>query len=229
MVTLKDLSNIKYNSRLSLNKNDIESIVEFLQRQGTPTVDVMVDNENNFKALLYQDLYIKNMFDKYPEMILVDAIYKLLDLVLLVYLLLVIDRNGFSEIVGLFLVEEESKEVISSVVNKLKERNEAWSKTKVIMSHKDFIERESFSACFLEADLLICLYHALRSFRREITCEKMGITSAEHNRALEIIQSIANSKSETLYKENVKLLQDAKLNTVLTTSWKTGTALRNNG
>ena len=57
----------------------------------------------------------------------------------------------------------------------------------------------------------------------------MGITSAEHNRVLEIIQSIAYSKSETLYKENVKLLQDTKLNTVLTTSWKTGTALRNNG
>ena len=218
MVTLKDLSNIKYKSKLSLNKNDIESIVEFLQKQGTSTVDVMVDNENNFKALLYQDLYMKNMFDKYPEMILVDATYKLLDLRLPVYLLLVIDGNGFSEIVGLFLVEEESKEVISSVVNKFKERNEAWSKTKVIMSDKDFIERESFSACFPEAELLICLYHALRSFRREITCEKMGITSAEHNRALEKIQSIAYSKSETIYKENVKLLQDTKLNTVLTTS-----------
>ena len=121
MVTLKDLSNIKYKSKLSLNKNDIESIVEFLQKQGTSTVDVMVDNENNFKALLYQDLYMKNMFDKYPEMILVDATYKLLDLRLPVYLLLVIDKNGFSEIVGLYLVEEESKDVTSSVVNKFKD------------------------------------------------------------------------------------------------------------
>ena len=81
----------------------------------------MVDNENNFKALLYQDLYMKNMFDKYPEMILVDATYKLLDLRLPVYLLLVIDKNGFSEIVGLYLVEEESKDVTSSVVNKFKD------------------------------------------------------------------------------------------------------------
>ena len=55
MVTLKDLSHIKYKSKLSLNKNDIESMVEFLQKQGTSTVGVMVDNENNFKALLYQD------------------------------------------------------------------------------------------------------------------------------------------------------------------------------
>ena len=81
----------------------------------------MVDNENNFKTLLYQDLYMKIMFNKYPELILVDATYKLLDLRLPVYLLLVIDKNGFNEIVGLFLVEEESKDVTSSVVNKFKD------------------------------------------------------------------------------------------------------------
>ena len=82
------------------------------------------------------------------------------------------------------MVEEESKEVLSSVVNKLKEKNEVWSKTKIIMSNKDFIEHESFSACFPEAELLTCLYHALCCFQREITCEKMVITSAESNRAL---------------------------------------------
>ena len=52
---------------------------------------------------------MKNMFDKYPEMILVDATYKLLDLRLPAYLLLVIDGNGYSEIVVLFLATEESK------------------------------------------------------------------------------------------------------------------------
>ena len=75
MVTLKLLTNIKYKSKLSLKKNDIESIAEFLQKQGTSTVDVMVDIENNFKALLYQHLYMQNMFDKYPEMILLDPTY----------------------------------------------------------------------------------------------------------------------------------------------------------
>ena len=118
---------------------------------------------------------------------------------------------------GLSLVQKESKEVIGSIVNKVKERNEAWSKTKVIMSDKDFIEHENFSAWFPEVELLICLYHALCGFQREIKCKKMGIESAERNRTLEIIQSIACSKSEALCKENVKLLQNAKLNTVIET------------
>ena len=46
--------------------------------------------------------------------------------------MLVVEENG-SKIVGLFLVEEESKEVISSIVNKFKDKNEAWSKAAVVM------------------------------------------------------------------------------------------------
>ena len=125
------------------------------------------------------------------------------------------DGNGLSEIIGLFLVEEESKEVISSIVNNIKEKNQAWSKTMVIMSDKDFKERESFSSCFRDAKLLICLYHALRSFRREVTCEKMFISSAKRNHVLQIIQSITYANSEEAYKVNLKLLQNTKLHTVV--------------
>ena len=122
-----------------------------------------------------------------------------------VYLLLVIEGSGFIKIVGLFLIEEEFKEVINFVVNKFKEWNEAWPKAKVVMSDKDFIEYTRFSACIAEAELWIFLYHAHCSFRRKITHDKMGITSAERNRALEIIQSIAFSISQALFRENVKL------------------------
>ena len=72
------------------------------------------------------------------------------------------------------------------------------------MSHKDFSERERFSSCFPDAKLLICLYHALRSFRREVTCEKIFISSAERNHVLEIIQSTAYANSEEAYKVKSK-------------------------
>ena len=141
---------------------------------------------------------------KFPQVILVDATYKLLDLRMPFYLLLVVDVNGLSKIIRLFFVEEESKEVISSIVNEFKGKNEAWSKAVVMMSDKDFAERGSFSSCFPDAKLLICLYHALRSFRREVTCEKIFISSAERNHVLEIIQSTAYANSEEAYKVKSK-------------------------
>ena len=94
-----------------------------------------------------------------------------------------------------------------------KRHNEAWTKTNLIMAHKDFTERQAFSKCFPSASLLICLYHTLRTFRREITVEKTGITSSERERALEIIRDIFYLKPVDAYEANVNLLK--------VTEWKT--------
>lgn len=40
----------------------------------------MVDEDNNFKGFVYKDEYMYSMYDKFSEMIMVDVIYKLLDL-----------------------------------------------------------------------------------------------------------------------------------------------------
>ena len=57
-VTLKDTSNIKYRTRLPLNRNDLDSVAEFLQKEGDSSVGIMVDEEKilkNFciKTLIY--------------------------------------------------------------------------------------------------------------------------------------------------------------------------------
>ena len=95
------------------------------------------------------------------------------------YLLLVIDRDELSEIAALFILAHELKSVVENILKVFQKHNELSTETKVIMSDKDFVEREAFSKCFADLSVLIWLYHTLRSFRREVTCEKMGITSAE--------------------------------------------------
>ena len=47
--TLKDISNIKYRTRFLLNKNDLDSIVDFLYKEGDSSVDIILDEEENFK------------------------------------------------------------------------------------------------------------------------------------------------------------------------------------
>ena len=97
------------------------------------------------------------------------------------------------------------------------------------MSDKDFTERVSFSSCFSDAKLLICLYHAFRSFRKEVICEKIFMSSGERNRMLEIIKSIAYANSEEAYKVNLKLSQNTNYILYLITLWRIGTLLKNNG
>ena len=78
----------------------------------------MIDSENNFKAIFYQDQYMKKIYERYPEILLVGATYKLLELRLpgYLYLLLVIDGDGLSKIAVLFILADELKSTVENIV-----------------------------------------------------------------------------------------------------------------
>ena len=110
---------------------------------------------------------------------------------------------------------DDTKLAIGSVVNIFKKCNHPWEKTAVIVSDKDFNERDTFSNCSPSAKLLICLYHTLRSLIREVTCKKMGIISAEWSHCIEILQAIAYSNTEDEYNSNMNLLRNTKIKSVI--------------
>ena len=79
-------------------------MAEFLKQKEGSIIDVLIYFSQNFKALFYQEKYMLIVYERHPQLHLVDARYKLLDLRLPVYLLLVTDRNGLSEMIGLFII-----------------------------------------------------------------------------------------------------------------------------
>ena len=129
-------------------KNDLENVIDYLKQQRGCLTEVVADEENNFKGLFYQDVHMQNMYAHFPEILLVDASYKLIDLRMPVYLLMCIDGDGLSEIVAIFIVAEETKEVIQATVELFKKHNKSWDQTKVVMSDKDFTELEVFKVSF---------------------------------------------------------------------------------
>lgn len=88
--------------------------------------------------------------------------------------MLVEDGNGGSEIVAAFMLTEETQVLISKIMDFFKKHNPQWTSIRVLMSDKDMIERDTLAKFFPDSQLLICLFHTFRSFRREITIDKMG-------------------------------------------------------
>ena len=125
-----------------------------------------------------------------------------------------LDGNGISEIVALFILTEETKETIETVLNVFKAKNGSWEKSKVIMSDKNFEERRPLGIASQMHLFCFAFNHTLRTFRREVTCEKMAITSAQRLHPLEILQKIAYSKNDTEYLQNVELLKKNKYKSV---------------
>ena len=77
--------------------------------------------------------------------------------------------------------------------------NSHWEKCRVLMADKDIGERDIIKKCLPSAKVLIYLFHTLRTFRREISCDKLGITSGARVLSLELIQKMAYARSEAEY------------------------------
>jgi len=52
------------------------------------TVELLCDDENNLKAVYYQDVDMKKSYEAWPEFICMDSTYKLLQLQMSVFILL---------------------------------------------------------------------------------------------------------------------------------------------
>ena len=101
---------------------------------------MFTDKEGVFSGLMFQDNLMKSIFSSYPEVLLIDATYKLTDLRMPVYLMMCIDGNGQGEIVLVFLTAVETEESIAKMVQAFKKFNSCWTQTNVVMSDKDFNE-----------------------------------------------------------------------------------------
>ena len=68
------------------------------------TVEVLVGKSDDLQGIYFQDEEMKQIFRAYPELVCIDSTYKLLELRFPVYIMLVEDGNGQSEVVAVFFV-----------------------------------------------------------------------------------------------------------------------------
>ena len=198
---MKKLSNIKYSNKSHSKKLDF-----LLSLKKKPGIFIeILEDKSDFKGLFYQDFDMKNCLKAYPEIIFIDATYKLLNCRAPVYFVVVLDARGLSEIVAAGILVEETEQIFTWFVDTLKKQNPTIEiNTKILMTDKDIVERKVLKSQFPNADLQICLFHVLKSFSREIKVDKMNISAKEKETSLFHLQKIAYSKNIEDYIFNKK-------------------------
>ena len=107
----------------------------------------------------------------------------------------------------------EDEYTVSKMFKFFKTHNSNWEKTQTVITDKDLTERAVLKEEeFPNAALQICMFHVEQSFRREVSMEKMRITSFERNN---ILNKCVHSFSEEKYLDNYQLLKSTKLNNVI--------------
>lgn len=213
-VLLRDLSNIRRSSNTPV-ENQLEATLSDLERQPGATVGVVVNDQHSLVGIFYQDEVMKRVFSYYPEFLMVDSTYKLNDLRMPLYVFLVVDGNGESEIVGTFLAADETEHTIREMVKVFKAQNPDHVKVQTVMTDKDFVERSVFRDELPQASMVICLFHVLRTFRREITCDRMGLRPNQRDVCLDLFQQIVYSPSPEEYEDRVSRLRSTGYDKVI--------------
>ena len=121
------------------------------------SVEVYSDKDNNFKGLFFQDKQMMEAFHAYPEVLCMDATYKLLALGLPVFLMLCEDSNGQSEIVAVCLLVLEDSASIAWMLDAFKKHNARWNDIRVVMADKDLKEWRKSS--LTHQYLYVCFTH----------------------------------------------------------------------
>lgn len=162
---------------------------------------LLVDTNNIFKGLLFCTPTMRVTMEAYPELICIDATFKLLNIRTPVYLILIEDGNGESQVVAVSILVSEDYDSLLWFLKKFKEINPSCHKTKTIMADKDWAERAVFKECFPSAQILICIFHVFKVFQREITVEKMKITNEERIATLELLQELSYASTKKSFDE----------------------------
>ena len=116
---------------------------------------------------------MKKCLKDYSEIFFLDATYKLLELRLPVYLFMVEDFMGETEVVAVGILGAETEDNVKWMLESLQERNPEF-KPWVFMADNDFNERAIIKELFPTATVLMCLFHSLRSFKREKVIKRLG-------------------------------------------------------
>ena len=109
-VLLKDLSNIMTTAKKleGGTRNDLDACVDELRRVHKCEVDICKTQEGNFCGIFIQDQKMKQTFSAFPEILFLDATYKLLELQFPVYVFACEDSNGDTHIVSIGSLYEEN-------------------------------------------------------------------------------------------------------------------------
>ncbi|XP_043279783.1 uncharacterized protein [Venturia canescens] len=206
-ILLKDLSNLI--SRKG-GQNNLKNTVEKLEKEYGAECHIF-EEDKEMKGLLFATPHMKQSMAAYFEFVGIDGTFKLLNIRAPVYLMVVEDSEGNTEIVAVCILVNEDAESMTWFLQAFKKIHPSWSKTRCIMADKDLLERRIIKEEFKNANVLICTFHSLRTFNREVSCEKLPITPEQRDAAKGLFQKMLYSATESEYMRYYKEVEKLPL------------------
>jgi hypothetical protein len=167
----------------------------------------------NKKLLIihYQNKHMRQLYALYGETIIIDATYKVNYNNYSLYIMVVVDKHGCSQICSIALLSCEKEPVFNSYLQHFTNHNDI-KQTKVILSDKDMVEAHGFATFFPDATHLLCIWHVNKNFKQYF----------KNQDQLDILNSMIHAKSQAIYDDlliQLNSISNKKQYDYFTTNW----------
>ncbi len=193
-IQLKDVHNIVGQSKIPkavtefADNLEMGSLDEAIQKQ------IAEDGKDNFQfafdetetklyIMFYQTDEMRELYQHYGDILFIDGTYRVNINNYSIYLFVVEDNNGNSQVVGSALTVYEREVCLETIVNFFISQVNI-EHTKAIMTDKDLTEQDVLQRLFPGATLLLCKFHVIKTFKEKCKNKKL----------LEVMNKMINSK-----------------------------------
>lgn len=219
----KDINNIRPHLNITNMNGDLNELYESL-KSFPHIAQFYVDENNQLEGMFFQTENMRTWFSNYPEVVFIDATYKLNDRNMPLLFMCVMDGDGRTQIACLAVIKSENIQSLSKILKTFTEKNVNSKNVRVVIMDKSFAEYNTVKTFFPQADIQICIFHVLQIFRREVTTAKRSITKLQRNQALKILSRMVYVQTEEEYNSLYNELIDMncqKLTEYFDENWNT--------
>lgn len=222
-VLLKDLYNYrnKIQNESDLDIGQVQLLINEMLKIPHSTVKVFSD-DNIVRGIFFQEDSMKLQYATFPEILFCDATYNISKEKMALQVLMVLDGNGDSQIVALFIIDSENIITMTAMLKLFRENNENCEKTDIIMVDKGAANIASFNEVYPNAEIHLCVFHIHQIFHRQISVKDMNIDLNTKKKAIEILSSMIYARNQDVYDRlygELQLLNSPKILEYFNNHW----------
>lgn len=164
-VIARDICNLKRDLSGSDEATDLVKEMQRCREKFQATITPVTD-ENQVQIIFVQTAHMKEAFRAFSEVLIVDAMYSTNKLRMLLFVFIVQDGNGGSQVVAYAFVPSKQQHVVSQLLAMFVQGNPDTANTKVAVVDKDFTEISAIRTTFPNSPATqLCQFHVKKAFR----------------------------------------------------------------
>ncbi|KAL3191943.1 hypothetical protein MRX96_059446 [Rhipicephalus microplus] len=196
VVTTQDLHNVKRNCHGRDEAEQLLQEIEKCRQQHWAKIIPITDENEELQILFIQTPHMQQAYKSFPEVVLLDATYRTNKLKMPLFVFVVQDGCGESQVIAYAFVASEQCHHVTEMLNLFVKENPCSENTGVIVVDKDFTEISAIRSAFPSApSIQLCQFHVMKAFR----------TAASHER-----DKMVTTFNEMLHAPNSSKFEDAQ-------------------